>query len=262
MTRRFVDLSVALQAGIQSDPASMEPEITYIDHRQAAPLFQLLYPGLRIADLPDGEGGAAEQVRISTHNGTHMDAPYHYHSTQDRGRPSKTIDEIPLEWCFQPGVKLDFRHLPDGSLVRASDVEAELARIGHALRPLEIVLVNTSAGSKYGSADYVDSGCGLGREATLYLTERGVRVCGTDAWSWDPPTRLVARRYAETGDASIIWEGHKAGREIGYCHMEKLANLDLLPADGFYVACFPTKIHRASAGWTRAVAIFDDALKA
>ena len=258
MARRFVDLSTTLQAGIASDPAPMLPEIAYIDHKQAVPMFQQLYPGLRAEDLPDGEAGAVEQLRISTHNGTHMDAPYHYHSTQDRGAPALTIDEIPLEWCFQPGVKLDFRHLPDGHRVSAAEIEAELVRIGHVLRPLEIVLVNTAAGARYGAADYVDSGCGMGREATLYLTGRGVRVCGTDGWSWDPPTRLVARRHAETGDASLIWEGHKAGREIGYCHMEKLANLEQLPPDGFTVACFPTKIHRASAGWTRAVAILDE----
>ena len=57
--------------------------------------------------------------------------------------------------------------------------------------------------------------------------------------------------------ASIIWEGHKAGRHIGYCHIEKLHNLEALPSTGFTVACFPVKIERASAGWTRAVAIFE-----
>ena len=31
-------------------------------------------------------------------------------------------------------------------------------------------------------------------------------------------------------------------------------------ADGFYISCFPHKIRGASAGWTRAVAIFDDRL--
>jgi kynurenine formamidase len=40
--------------------------------------------------------------------------------------------------------------------------------------------------------------------------------------------------------------------------MEKLHNLEALPADGFMVACFPVKVHRASAGWTRAVAIFEE----
>jgi kynurenine formamidase len=54
----------------------------------------------------------------------------------------------------------------------------------------------------------------------------------------------------------VIWEGHKAGRDIGYCHLEKLHNLEALPGDGFQIACFPpVKIRGASAGWARAVAI-------
>ncbi|HPY26294.1 MAG TPA: hypothetical protein PLK19_18480, partial [Mycobacterium sp.] len=82
---------------------------------------------------------------------------------------------------------------------------------------------------------------------------------GTDAWSWDAPFSYTARRYAVDHDPSIIWEGHRAGRTIGYCHIEKLHNLESLPADGFEVSCFPVKVHAASAGWTRAVAIFDAA---
>ena len=63
--------------------------------------------------------------------------------------------------------------------------------------------------------------------------------------------------HSNPNDATLIWEGHKAGRHIGYCHLEKLHNLDQLPSTGFTVSCFPVKIERASAGWTRAVAIID-----
>ena len=161
------------------------------------------------------------------------------------------------KWACEAGVKLDFRHLPDGYVATAKDVEAELKRIGHTLAPLEIVVVNTSAGAKYGRQDYVTSGCGMGYEATMYLLERGVRLTGIDGWSWDAPFVYTAKKYAETKDASLIWEGHKAGRHIGYCHIEKLHNLELLPPTGFTVSCFPVKIERASAGWTRAVAIIE-----
>ncbi|MEO5672434.1 MAG: cyclase family protein, partial [Ramlibacter sp.] len=41
---------------------------------------------------------------------------------------------------------------------------------------------------------------------------------------------------------------------------EKLHNLEALPPDGFFISCFPHKIRGASAGWTRAVAIFDERL--
>ena len=169
-----------------------------------------------------------------------------------------TIDKLPLEWCFQPGVKLDFRHLPDGYVATAKDVADELDRIGHALKPFDIVVVNTAAAAKYGQPGYIDAGCGMGREATLYLLERGARVVGTDAWSWDAPFSFTRKRFAESGDAKIIWEGHKAGRDIGYGQMEKLANLDKLPAGGFWISCFPYKIENGSAGFIRAVAFLEE----
>ncbi len=257
MPSRIIDLSVALQAGIASDPPMMLPAIDYVAHGEGAAQMMGLFPGLRREDLPDGEGWAVETARISTHNGTHLDAPYHFHPTMNGGERAITIDEVPLEWCFGRGVKLDFRDKPDGHVCRAAEIEAELDRIGHRLEPLDIVLVNTAAGAAYGSQDYLDRGCGIGREATLWLTSRGVRVTGTDAWSWDAPFSKTRERFARERDASIIWEGHKAGRDIGYCHIEKLANLEALPPTGFTVACFPVKIARASAGWTRAVAILD-----
>jgi kynurenine formamidase len=258
MARRFIDISVALEAGIASDPPIMLPQIDYLDHKMTAGQIAGFFPGLTVDDLPGGDGWAVEMLRISSHNGTHLDAPYHHHSTMDGGKRAITIDEVPLDWCMNPGVKLDFRHLPDGYLVSAAEVEAELKRIGHDLQPLDIVVVNTSAGAKYGAPDYVDSGCGMGREATLYLLERGVRVTGTDAWSWDAPFSHTARKWAETHDPAIIWEGHRASIDIGYCHMEKLSNLENLPATGFTISCFPVKLKGGSAGFTRAVAIIEE----
>lgn len=258
MPRRIVDLSVSLEMGIASDPPIMMPEITYMNHQETAEQIMAFFPGLKKEDLPGGEGWAVERLNIATHNGTHMDAPYHYHSTMNRGERAITIDEVPLDWCLRPGVKLDFRHFADGYIVQPADVEAELVRIGHELQPLDIVVINTSAAERYGEADYLMKGCGMGREATNYLTERGVRVVGTDAWSWDAPFVLTAQEYAKTGDASIIWEGHRAGMDIGYCQMEKLTNLDSLPGYGFEISCFPFKIKSASAGFTRTVAIFED----
>lgn len=259
--RRFVDLSIYLENDVLSDPPPMAPKITYQKHTETLPEFMRLLPGTQAGDYPEGEAAAVEWVSMTTHNGTHLDAPWHFHSTMDaklgEKKPSMTIDEVPLEWCFQPGVKLDFRHFPDGYLVTAADVAAELKRIDHELQPLEIVLVNTGAGLRYGHDDYLNSGCGMGYEATIYLLERGVRLTGTDAWSWDVPFSHTSRKFAQSGDSSLIWEGHKAGRDIGYCHLEKLHNLEVLPGDGFMVSCFPHKVRGASAGWTRAVAIFE-----
>ena len=64
-----------------------------------------------------------EFLELTTHSGTHLDAPWHYHPTMDGGKRALTIDEIPLEWCIGKGVVLDFRHFPDGYRVSVKDVE-------------------------------------------------------------------------------------------------------------------------------------------
>jgi kynurenine formamidase len=259
MTRTFIDLSITLDPDVITDPPFMRPSIAYQTHDQTVAELQTFFPGVTAEQVPGGLGFAAsETLTLSTHNGTHLDAPWHYHPTMNGGERAITIDEVPLEWCFQPGVKLDMRHFPDGHVVTADEMAAALDAAGHTLRPLDIVLINTAAGAALGQADFLAKGCGIGYEATLYLTSRGVRVTGTDAWSWDAPFGHTAKRVEETGDTSLIWEGHKAGRDIGYCHMEKLTNLDRLPCNGFMVSCFPAKIKNGSAGWTRAVAILND----
>ena len=258
MTKKFVDLSIYLENDVISDPPGAEPKIQYVKHSDSVDTVASFFPGLSGDQLPDGEGWAIELVQLSTHNGTHLDAPYHFHSTMDKGKPSLTIDEIPLEWCFQNGVKLDFRHFADGYVVTADDIRQELDRIHYQLKPLDIVIVNTSAGKRYGHDDYVSSGCGVGYDATIYLLEQGVKVTGTDGWSWDAPFVHTKEKFLETGDASLIWEGHKAGRDMCYCHLEKLHNLEVLPSTGFTISCFPHKVRGGSAGWTRAVAIFDE----
>lgn len=224
---QLIDLSICIENGLHSDPPPMLPKISYTNHDESFGQMAHFFPGLVKHDLPGGEAWAVEHVELSTHNGTHLDAPYHFASTMDGGEKAITVD----------------------------DIQAELKRIGYEIKPFDIVLVHTSAGKKYGTKEYLSSGCGMGKEATLFLLEQGVKITGTDAWSWDASFVHTAARYAKEKDPSIIWEGHKAGRSRSYCHLEKLHNLDKIPSHGFMISCFPVKIKGASAGWTRAVAV-------
>lgn len=257
MARRIIDISIPIENDVKSDPDEIRPVVQYFNHKETVPQLASFFPGLEATDLPGEEAWAYERVDLITHNGTHLDAPYHFSTIMDKNQRAITIDEVPLDWCLQPGVKLDFRHFKDGYVVSKQDVVAELNRIHHVLKPFEIVLVNTRAGSRYGYDDYIHAGCGMGRDATLYLLEQGVKITGIDGWSWDAPFSHTREKYLKTKDVSLIWEGHKASREISYCHLEKLHNLESLPDNNFLVSCFPVKIKQASAGWTRAVAIID-----
>jgi len=141
-------------------------------------------------------------------------------------------------------------------VITSEDLQKELDRIGYTLKPLDIVLIMTGADKLWGKAEYFDAGCGMCRESTLWLVDQGIRVMGIDAWGWDRPFWAIKEEFARTGDRQILWEAHLAGIEREYCHLEKLANLDLLPrAFNFKVACFPVKLTGGSAGWCRAVAI-------
>jgi len=254
--KRFVDLSIALEANLPSDPPMMIPKIEYIDHRKGAEQMQEFFPGLSRDQLPGRLGWALEMLSLTTHTGTHMDAPYHYHPVMDRGKPAFTIDEIPLEWCYNDGVVLDFRHKDDGERIMVKDINKALERIDYQIKPLDIVLIQTGADTAWGTKEYLQKGAGMDRESTLFLTERGVRVAGIDSWSWDRPLSFIAEEFRETGDPRVIWEAHFAGIEIGYCHMEKMANLSAIgKLFGFTVCCFPIKVKGASAGWVRPVAI-------
>jgi kynurenine formamidase len=252
--RRFIDLSIAIEHGLPSDPPIMIPKITYIDHKTGAQSMQAFYPGLSDDDLPNGLGWAVELLEVSTHAGTHMDAPWHYHPTQDEGMPALTIDQFPLAWAVGDGVKLDFTDKPDGYNITRDDVKAKLNALGYSLKEGDILLAQTGAAPFWGKPEYLVKGCGFGRDATLWIVDQGVHVVGTDAWSWDRPLPFQAQDYAKTKDPSLIWEGHFAGIKKGYFQIEKLTNLNNLPPTGFTFYCFPIKIKGASAGWIRAVA--------
>jgi kynurenine formamidase len=254
---KIIDLSIPLEQGLPSDPPSQIPKIEYWDHTATAEEMASFFGNATVEDLPEGNGWAIEFLTLSTHSGTHLDAPWHYYPTMNGGEPAWTIDKVPLEWCIGNGVKVDFRNKADGYKVTAKDFQQYFEFINYQLRPGDIVLVNTGADQRWGTKEYLIAGCGMGYEATMWLLDQGVRVVGTDGWSWDIPLPYTGSEFNRTKDRSIIWEGHRVGRERAYCHIEKLTSLELLPNTGFQILCLPIKIKGASAGWSRVVAILD-----
>lgn len=251
---RIVDLSVPTE---DSPSEPLPVKVSHEAHAQSVEIMKLLF-GCSEQDLPQGLGWANDSVTLGAHAGTHVDAPWHYFPTSE-GKKARTIDEMPLEWFYHDGVVLDMRHKPRGSGVTVDDLKEALKKIKYAIKPWDIVMIQTGADKLWGKPEYFEAGCGMTRESTIWLIEQGVRVMGIDAWGWDRPFWAIKEEFAKTGDKSVLWGAHFVGKDNEYCHIEKLANLDKLPKPfGFKVACFPVKLTGGSAGWCRVVAIVED----
>lgn len=245
----LIDLSAPIRSDPPEYPEPLRTEIAFEDHAQGAETIETLF-GVDRDLLRGGEGWTTETfLRFGTHNSTHVDAPWHYNSSV-AGEQAQTIDQLPLEWFYAPGVVVEATDRGDGEVLSVTDVQERLPR---GLEELDIVLVRTGRDEFYDQPDYIARGPGVSAEATRWLHEQGVRVMGIDAWGWDEPLHLQAERAKAEGRQGIFWAAHQV--DLAYSQIERLFNLGSLPDQGFMVACFPLRIEGASAAPARVVAI-------
>lgn len=250
---RIIDLSATLEnASFEPWP----PEISYYDHREGARLVAKIL-NIPPASFPEGMALAWETVHAITHTGTHIDAPWHFGPTSE-GKPSKTVDQVPLEWCYADGVRLDFTRKKPGETIAVNDVKEALSKIDYKLKPLDIVLMMTGADKYIDEPRYASMHAGPDEAATLWIIDQGVKIIGIDAYTFDRPFKTMEEAFKK-GEGDALFPSHFAGRKREYCHIEKLANLDKIPKPyGFKVAVFPVKIAKASGAWARPVAIIEE----
>ena len=207
---------------------------------------------LKKEDLPDEEFLSLEVVHSPVHIGTHLDYSFHYGSKSE-GRPSKTAEEIPLEWCYCDGVKLSLTHKKPNEVITAQDLELALEKIKYSLKPQDIVLLHTGADKFYGGPRYFSEYPGVDISAIDYLLDRGIKIFGVDTMGIDRPYRFMLKEFLE--EKKPLYPAHFYGRKREFIHIERLANLENIPATGFKVICLPVKIKGTGAAWARVVAI-------
>jgi kynurenine formamidase len=257
----LVDLSIGIEPGVPSEP--FPAEVESFGHREGAEQLVENLHGLGIEDVdaddfPEGVGLAWEEITAIIHTGTHLDAPWHYGPEVD-GEEARTIDEVPLDWCCGNAVVLDFTWKEAGTEITPDEIDAQLDELDHHLSAGEIVLVETGADDLWGTAEYLSEFPGMGADATKHLVEQGVKVIGTDAYGFDKPFGEMGRRFVESGDSDELWPAHFAGRDVEYCQIEKMANLDELPRrTDIPLVTFPIVVEGASAGWVRPVAMLEE----
>jgi kynurenine formamidase len=69
--------------------------------------------GIDPKDFDHKTNNMEEISYLTTHTGTHFDSPWYYTETV-QGEPALTIDQVPLEWCFGPGIWLDLSRKAPG----------------------------------------------------------------------------------------------------------------------------------------------------
>jgi kynurenine formamidase len=197
-----------------------------------------VYPGLaRPSFAPiarvESDGYAMSRYELLNHIGTHVDAPSHLVAGGD------TLDEIALERLICDAFTIDVSARAPGPLPRA-ELEPHLA----AIRPGDLVLLNSGNAANYGSEAYWTGWSYPDPDASRALIERGISGIGFDGPSADP---------VDTTDYGLhrIWLG--AGRLI----LENLANLDRLPQRAPVVIA-PMKVSAANGAPVRAFALLPD----
>lgn len=265
---RLVDLTATL------DPANREKLPPYLAHVAGviAPNIEYLDPaedrgkdqfcaslGCTHADLPDGEGWGAERISdMSSHCGTHVDAPLHSGS-RSGGKPSRTITDIGLDELFRPAMVLDVREWArGGEPITVEMLDRAIEAVGRPIHKGDAVLIRTGQ-ERYTMDDpEFFNQPGMSREGTLHLTAAGATILGTDGVGWDLPFRVMNARFAENGDKSALWDGHKAITEREAFIVQQLVNLSALPPTGFSVGFFPIKLARCSGAPARVVAFIEN----
>lgn len=261
---RLVDLTRTLDAAdidrvpeaIRPSAVNIVPRIEHIrpDGEGAEVMCQIF--GCTRDDLPAGEGWGDERMHVSTHLGTHVDAPMHYGTTCE-GEPARTIDQIDLSELVVDAVVLDVRDaarpgegIPLDALRDAADRAGGIPAGGGAL-------VRTGQ-ERYTVADrgFYDYP-GMTRDGTLLLADMGAKVLGTDALGWDRPFRVMRKAFLASGDKSQIWDGHFAGRDREVFIVQQLANLAAIPDGRARVGFFPLRLAGCSAAPARVVAFID-----
>ncbi len=240
MTRRIVDLSMAVHNEMVTFPRIVRPSLVMYES------WEEFAERIGAAKYGATSLTASYLAVLSDHVGTHIDARKHL----KKGAPGP--EGIPLEYCYGDGVVLDFRHKEKGAGISAAEVRDELARIEYSLKPRDIVLIMTGAGSYQTEERYLTDHSGMTADATLWLIDQGIKVMGIDAITFDPPVWAMFERKQ-------FWEAHRVMIDHEYYHIENLTNLDQIGRQhSFTFVALPVKWTGTTGAPVRAVAIVDE----
>lgn len=213
---KLIDLSHPLEHGQLNFP--FDPKISVVVHNTTATI------GYNIA-----------QISMGTHQGTHLDVPYHFY---DDG---KTIDRMPLDRFYGPAVLVDLA--PGSCLLPKTPITPAMLRPHEAkFQPGAKVIYRTGWDRTFGTPECFSDFPTLTLEAACWIAERRIGLLGMDTLTPSADWKEVHLTLLKPGVEMVIVEG--------------LTNLDQLP-ERFTLSAFPLNIKGRDGSPIRAVAIVD-----
>jgi kynurenine formamidase len=188
----------------------------------------------------EGDGSAVSYLSLSSHTGTHIDAPAHFIAG------AATVDAIDLSQLVSPAVVIDARGHAPNSMLEWDPVFAP-----HEMRfqAGTAVLVCTGWSKHWGTNAYSRNPY-VSPEAARRIADRGVRVLGIDALSPDGIPGVETSEVAKH-EVHEVWLGR------GGVIAENLNNLESLLEDEaarWVVSLLPLRLDRCDGSPVRAVA--------
>ena len=140
-------------------------------------------------------GVNAQYIQTSNHMGTHLDAPRHFVTN------GMTIDEIPLEWLYGPGVIVNLSDELDELDVYTPEMIEKRVEIKEG----DILLLHTGwhkyaqFGPEADEEKYIHMHPGAHPDMVPWLLEKKIHIWGVDEVSTDHPMNLPIGRFLGKG---------------------------------------------------------------
>ena len=177
------------------------------------------------------DGYALMSLQLTTHLGTHVDAPAHVLAD------GATLDALPAERLVLDALRVDVSRRDPHGPIPLAELEPHLADV----REGDAVLFYSGNARRWGSEAYWTSWSYPDADASHALVERGVSAVGFDGPSADPVD-------------SVTLDLHRIWFDAGCLIIENLANLDELP-DRARLVIAPLKVEAADGAPARVLAL-------
>ncbi len=180
------------------------------------------------------DGYNLELLFLSSHSGTHMDAPYHFIKN------GKKIHEIPVSRLTSNAILIKLRKKANQAISK-NDITKFEKKYGIIQKNATIVFV-TGWQKNLQSKHYFEKNPGLSVSAAKYLVSKKINLVGIDSPSIDlgNNTKFSVHQILSKNNILIV---------------ENLANLEKIPKSHFKLVVLPLKLKDATGSPVRAIAL-------